>query len=93
MKRNYASFVVAGLSSLLVVAALAGCTGMTTLPDSKLQETASAVVGKPMKSVSEVRYVDDRAFYNANATDGTVYACQLSVLFGMTSQHQQCDKK
>ena len=77
----------------LAVALLGGCTALTTLPESKLQETASAVVGKPMKSVGNVRGIDDMKYFDAYATDGTVYACSLQVVLGMASQHQKCDKK
>lgn len=76
-----------------VASALVGCTTMTTLPDSKLQETAGAVTGKTITSVSNVRHADDMSYFDANASDGTVYACSLQVLFGTTSQHQKCDKK
>lgn len=73
--------------------ALGGCAAMTTLSDDKLVETASAVTGKSISKVTNVRNVDDEEYFDAVATDGTVYACQLQVLFGTTSQHQQCTKK
>jgi hypothetical protein len=70
-----------------------GCTAMTTLPNSQLQETASAVTGKQITSVSSVRHVGDMSYFDARAEDGTVYACSLQVVFGTTSQHQKCHKK
>jgi hypothetical protein len=73
--------------------ALAGCTAMTTLPTEKLTETASAVIGKPVKAVSNVRSVGDTQFFDAQVADGKTYSCSLSVLFGVTSQHQKCDPK
>ncbi len=66
---------------------------MTTLPQNKLQETASAIIGKPVISVSNIRSVDDMQYFDAYTNDGAVYACSLQVVFGMTSQHQKCEKK
>ena len=72
---------------------LSGCASMSTLSPDKLSETASAVTGKSITKVTNVRSVGDEQYFDAVAIDGTVYACQLQVLFGMTSQHQQCTKK
>ena len=87
--KNSANSIVVGL----LVVALGGCTAMTTLPESKLQETASAVIGKPITSVDNVRHVDDMSYFDAKATDGTTYSCSLQVVMGFASQHQKCDKK
>jgi uncharacterized protein YunC (DUF1805 family) len=81
------------LIQIASIALLAGCSAMTTLPDNQLQDTASAVVGKPMASVGNVRHLDDMSYFDATATDGTTYACSLQVVMGMTSQHQQCAPK
>jgi hypothetical protein len=77
----------------IVCASLAACAGMTTLPESKLQETAAAVIGKPVTAVSNVRSVNDMQYFDARVGDGTVYACSLQVVFGVTSQKQRCEKK
>jgi hypothetical protein len=77
----------------IVCVALGACAGMTTLSESKLQETAGAVIGKPVTSVTNVRSVGDMQYYDAKAGDGSTYACSLQVLFGVTSQKQKCDKK
>lgn len=84
-----------GLGVLLAATgfALSGCASMSTLSPDKLSETASAVTGKPIARVINIRSVDDEEYFDAVASDGTVYACQLQVVFGMTSQHQQCTKK
>ena len=89
--KNRVQLVFAAAILTVGLLTLGACTALTTLPDNKLRDTAGSVVGKPMEKVSNVRYVDDRAFYKAYASDGTVYNCQLSVLFGTTSQHQKCD--
>lgn len=81
------------LGSICGVVALSGCVAMTTLPESKLKETASGVIGKPVSSVTNIRSVGDSQFFDAKASDGSNYACSLKVVFGVTSQHQKCDKK
>lgn len=80
---------------MLVVAGLAlgGCTAMTTLPNDKLSEAAAAVTGKSIKAVSNVRSVGDKQFFDAQSGDGKTYACSLSVLMGVTYQHQKCELK
>jgi hypothetical protein len=78
--------------AIALISLLGGCAAMTTLPDNKLLQTASAIVNKPMTSVSEVRSVDDMQYFTAHATDGTNYACSLQVVFGVSSQHQKCDQ-
>lgn len=93
MKENKKLLTPSVLLGAIFCAVFSGCTAMTTLPQSKLQETASAVIGKSVTSVSNVRSVDDAQFFDAKAADGTVYACSLKVVFGLTSQHQKCDKK
>lgn len=81
------------LGGWLGIAVLSGCAAMTSLPDSKLLEAASAVVGKPMKSVDNVRGLDDVKFFDAHASDGSVYSCSLQVVLGISSQRQKCEKK
>lgn len=76
-----------------VVLALSGCTSMTTLPTDKMSEAASGVIGKPVKAISNVRSAGDTQFFDAQAADGKTYSCSLSVLFGMSYQHQKCDLK
>ncbi len=77
----------------IVGVALVGCSAMTTLSRSKLQETASAIVGKKITSISNVRSVSDEQFFDAHASDGTTYACSLEVVFGVTSQGDKCVEK
>lgn len=89
MKIKIASRLLLGLGTIT----LAACSSLAVLPDSKLQETASAVVGKPMKSISNVRRMDDMSYFDAHASDGTNYACSLQVVLGFSSQHQKCEKK
>lgn len=82
-------------TSMSVAAALilSGCAAMMTLPTEKLSEAASAVTGKSIKSVSNVRSVGDKQFFDAQSVDGKTYACSLSVVMGMAYQHQKCELK
>ena len=84
-----------GLGFIVAAAGLAlgGCASMSTLSPDKLSETASAVTGKSIAQVTNIRSVGDEQYFDAVASDGTVYACQLQVVFGVTFQHQQCTKK
>jgi hypothetical protein len=76
-----------------VLIALAGCTAMMTLPTDKLSEAAAMVTGKPIKAVTNVRSVGDTQLFDAQTADGKMYSCSLSVVMGMTYQHQKCEPK
>ncbi len=89
---SFKKFVHCSLLAFSAIAVVA-CAAMTTLPDSKLQETASAIVGKKIISVTNIRHSDDMSYYDAHAVDGTTYACSLQVVMGFTSQHQKCEEK
>ena len=93
MKNIGKKLFVGCLLGLIASVVFSGCAAMTTLPQNKLQETASAVIGKPVVSVSNIRSVDDMEYFDAQTNDGIIYACSLQVLFGTTSQHQKCEKK
>jgi hypothetical protein len=73
--------------------ALVGCTAMTTLPSNKLSEAAAAVTGKTIVTVGNVRSIGDKEYFDAQSADGKAYACSLSMIMGMTYQHQKCDAK
>jgi hypothetical protein len=75
------------------LALVGGCTSLETLPESQLSSTASGIVNKPITAISNVRSVGDMEYFDATASDGTVYSCSLQVVLGMSSQHQQCAKK
>jgi hypothetical protein len=81
------------LAISVLASAFAGCTAMTTLPENKLADVASALVNKPIKSVNNVRSLGDKQLYDATASDGSIYSCSLSVLFGYASQRERCDSK
>jgi hypothetical protein len=78
--------------AVALISLLGACAALTTLPENKLQKIASAIVNKPMNSVSDVRSIDNMQYFTANATDGTKYDCSLEVVFGVMSQGQKCNQ-
>ena len=65
---------------------------MTTLPESKLKDTASAVIGKPVTVVSNLRNIDDMSYFEATTSDGSNYSCSLQVVFGISSSIKSATK-
>jgi hypothetical protein len=89
---NIKRAVFSGMA-ITVAFALSGCTAMMTLPNDKLSEAAAATTGKQITAVTNVRSVGDVQSFDAVASDGKTYACSLSVVMGVTYQHQKCALK
>jgi hypothetical protein len=93
MKNNRVGLFCRGAFGAAVGLALTGCAAAKPLPDTALRDAAGTVVGKPITSVSNVRQDDELTYFDAQASDGTTYACSVRRLFGISSDHQKCDKK